>query len=88
MVTGGGTSWNVIDINGLEPSEILQNEDGSIEIRFSGHAAVYRIYPAGVMPDIYTYDYTHDYWQEKLDLDKVHIKYLVTNEPLEILYHN
>lgn len=90
-VSGGGRpswDWNSIDINGLEPSEILQNEDGSIEIRFSGYTAVYRIYPAGVVPDGHCYRYTDDYWQENLDLDRIHIQYLNVEDVSEILYHN
>ena len=89
MVTGGGTSWGPIDGNGLEPSQILQNEDDSIEITFSGCPAVYTVYPAGVVPDGYASDYTDDYWQGELDLSKIHILYLYIDGGVkEILYHN
>ena len=89
MVTGGGTSWNTIDGNDLEPSQILQNEDGSIEITFSGSAAVYTVYPAGVVPNGYACRYNDDYWQGELDLSKVHILYLYIDGGVkEILYHN
>lgn len=94
MVTGGGTSWNVIGCNGLEPSEIFENEDGSIEITFSGTDEVYIVYPAGVVPpDNPSSHYSSDdYWQRELDPGKVHILYLVGDgiekEIMEILYHN
>ncbi len=89
MITGGGTSWNTIDVNGLEPSEILQNEDGSIEITFSGSTALYRVYPAGVVPVGYACNYTDEYWQGELDLSKVHIQYLyIDGGVMEVLYHN
>lgn len=89
MITGGGTSWNTLDSNGLEPAQILQKEDGSIEITYSDSVAVYTIYPAGVVPDGYASNYTDDYWQEELDLSKVHIRYLyIDGGVMEVLYHN
>lgn len=85
MITGGETSWSTIDVNGQEPSEIIQNEDGSIEITFSGSTAVYTVYPAGVVPD----GYDTDYWQGELDLSKVHIRYLNTDGGvMDVLYHS
>lgn len=88
MVTGGGTSWYAIDGNGLEPSEIIQNEDGSIEITFSGSDAVYTVYPAGVMPR-HGYSDTGDYDWEIADLSKVNIVYVrCDGGVVEMLYHN
>ena len=85
VITGGGTNWLSFDENGLEPSSITQQEDGSIEITFGSNAGVYTIYPAGVVPD----GYTSDYWQKHLDPNAVHLRYLyIDGGVMDILYHN